>query len=65
MTAVGIGGLLERKMCLPTAYFFPGGRGRPPCWNEATYSLFLAIKLCWTGVAISDELTCNYFMMNE
>ena len=44
----------SQRRDLPTAYFLPGGRGRPPCWKEATYSLFLASKFCCTGVAMSD-----------
>ena len=44
---------LGRVLCLPTAYFFAGGRARWPLSKDEAYSAFLEVRFCWIGVAIA------------
>jgi hypothetical protein len=47
--------------CIPTRYFFAGGRAREPEVKDEAYTSFLETKFFWTGVDMLSMLrgTCG------
>jgi hypothetical protein len=55
---------MQRKGCIPTRYFFAGGRARLPCVKEEAYFSLEATRFFSTGVAIAKVVVSEQVLFD-